>query len=131
MTPIDFEDAKGYYGRTDGEFTSIRKLIAPGESVEVQALDITKNHRTQFPIADKDYNMRVTLIHDGKQKLMDLNGAAAIRHFVTALYPNGPDKPLVPCKVKLTRRTERKKTESELLVERLGDIPKDSDPTPF
>lgn len=121
MAPLDPEDVKAYYGRL-GQFTSIRKLVKPGETVEVKLLDIDKCFKTSYPIAGKDYTMRITLEHQGQQLLLDCNGATLIANFTSALYPNGADKPLVPCQVKLTRRTERTKNQSELVVEKVAEL---------
>ena len=119
--PVDKEDALPFYGR-DGQFTSIRKLVAIGQSAEFECLDISKHHKTNYPVKGKDYCFRVTLKGEGGQRLLlDLNGMSAIGQFLACLYPKGPEGPLVPCRVRLTRRAERRKAESELVVERVGE----------
>jgi len=116
--PITSSEASEYYG-VGGDFTSIKKLCKPGESVTVQLIDIVKNTRTKYPIKDKDYNYRVTMKDaQGRTLHMDLSGRDSIAQMVTALYPEGVDKALVPCAAKITRRTERKTTQSEMIVER-------------
>lgn len=119
--PVDKEDALPFYGR-DGQFTSIRKLVAIGQSAEFECLDISKHHKTNYPVKGQTYCFRVTLTGEGNQRLLlDLNGMNAIAQFLACLYPTGPDGPLVPCRVRLTRRAERRKAESELVVERVEE----------
>ena len=119
MTPVDPGDVKDYYGKRDGQFTSIRKLLKPGDTITVQVSDISKSFQTNYPIKDKDYCMRVSLEFEGVKLLLDLNGAGAIRQFMTALYPDGPEGKLVPCSVMIYRKTERKQKESEIQVTRV------------
>ena len=116
MAPLDPADVQAHV-RSSGTFTSVRKLVKPGESVEVQLLDISKCFKTNYPIKDKDYTMRVTLEHQGQQLLLDCNGATLVGAFTAALYQQGPTAPPTPCRVRLTRRVERTKTQSEILVE--------------
>lgn len=118
MPPLDEQDVKQHY-RGTGTFTSLRKLVQPGQSVEAEATDIAKNFKTAYPIKDKDYNMRVSLSMNGSPLLLDINGSSVIGQFVAALYPKGPTGPLVPCRVRITRLTERRKTQSEVQVERI------------
>ena len=120
MAPLDPADVQAYV-RSSGTFTSVRKLVKPGESVEVKLLDISKCFKTTYPIKDKDYTMRVTLEHQGQQLLLDCNGATLIGAFTAALYAHGPTAPPTPCRVRLTRRTERSKSQSELSVEVLKE----------
>lgn len=116
MSPLDPADVQGYYGQ-QGKFMSIRDIQA-GQSVVVTIKDISKNFKTKYPMKDKDYNYRVTLVDgEGQLRWLDLNGASAIRQFVTFLHQDGPEKPQTPCQVKLTRRAQRKTNESELMVE--------------
>lgn len=115
MSPLDAEDMKEYYGAT-GEFTSVKKLLKPGESKLVNLLDLARNYKTKFPIAGKEYGYRLTLEIEGKRMLMDMNGKDTIKQAVAALYPHGPTGELVPCQVTLTRRTERKTYEGELII---------------
>lgn len=119
---LEAEDLKEYHGR-NGDFTTLRKLVKPGETVEVVCVDIARNHKTKFPIKDKDYGYRVTLEMTGVsgRLLLDLNGTNVISQFVSALYPQGESGGLQPCRVKITRRTERKLNQSEVVVERVGD----------
>ena len=120
MSPLDAGEAQSYYGHS-GKFMTIRE-IQPGNSMVVRLQDISKNFKTKYPMKDKDYNYRVTLTDaSGQLRWLDLNGASAIRQFVTLLYAQGPDKPPVPCQAKLTRRAQRKTNESELLVEQVDE----------
>ena len=115
--PIDPGEAKEFYGQ-DGKFLSIREL-KPGQSMAVKLFDIFKNFKTKYPCKGKDYNYRLVLVDDqGSKRLLDLNGRDSIRQAVNALYPEGPEGPLVPCHATLGRRTERKTTQAELTIER-------------
>ena len=134
MSPIDPQDVKEYYGQT-GKFMSTRDL-KPGESWEVVLLDINKNYKTKYPIAGKEYNYRITLIDPtGTTRLFDANGISAIKQLNTCLYHAGVEKPLRPCHARLSRRTARKKTESELLIEYVNPYSQDEvsrlDEAPF
>ena len=128
MSPLGKEDVRAFEGGT-GEFTSIRKLVNPGQKVTVKLLDIVKNHKTKYPIKDKDYSFRLTLEKDGKRLLMDMNGADTIRQVLAALYPNGSDGDIVPCFAIISRRTERKTFQGEMILERGDALSKGEDET--
>lgn len=119
MSPLEQDEVQEYYG-SSGEFTSVRKLLGPGEKTTAKLLDLGRNYKTKFPIKDKDYNYRLTLEVDGKRMLLDMNGKDSIKQAIAVLYPNGPKAPLVPCFAILSRRTERKTYQGELVIER-GD----------
>ncbi len=130
MAPLDPGDYEAHY-RADGTFTSFKKLVPPGQSVEVEVLDITKHRPTKYPVKDKDYCMRVSLRQGQVKYLMDINGGHAIGQFVAALYPKGPQGGLQPCRVKITRRTERSKAQSEVIIERVeAPQPPEAPPQP-
>ena len=116
----DFDRAKS----AGAQFFKIRDL-KPGQNMEVDLLSMDKNTAVSNPkycIKDKDYNYRVRLVDDqGVTRIMDINSPAAIGEFVRALYPDGFEGGLKPCKATLTRRSERKTTQSELQVVRAGE----------
>ena len=119
MAPLEQGEAEEYTNR-GGEFTTIKKLVNPGQSVVVRLLDITKHFKTKYPVKDKEYCYRVKLERDGKGYLMDINGKDAIGQIMNCLHPNGFQAPLVPCFATFTRRTERKSYQSEIIITR-GD----------
>lgn len=126
MSPLESDEVRQLYGGS-GQFTSVKKLLKPGEKKRVQLLDINKNYSTKYPMKDKDYGYRVSLkTEEGEALILDCNSRDLVRQLNTALYPNGPDKEMVACWVTFHRRTERKSTQSELEVIREeggGDVP--------
>src|SRR3990167_9501780 len=116
---IEKDDLKEYYG-SSGDFITIRKLVNPGQKVQVRLIDFTRNYKTKYPIKDKEYNYRLTIEKDGKRYLLDLSGKDSIKQVVSALYPDGPDGELKPCFAIIERRTERKSYHGELQITR-GD----------
>jgi len=126
---IDPEEASEFAG-SDGKFFSIKRDMQPGDKMEVVLIDISKNTRTNYPIKDKDYAYRLTFKDgSGQQRLLDMNGRDAIRQALAALYPNGLDQPMSPCKATLSRRTERKTNQSELELVRTA--PASDEDAPF
>ena len=126
MTPIDSGDLQSFSGGS-GQFTSIRKLLKPGENKKVKLLDWNKNTKTQYPIQGKDYCFEISLEVDGSRYLMSVASKDMIRQTVAAMYPNGTDKPLVPCWAVLGRRLERKTYESEGIITKGDPLPLPTD----
>ena len=117
---IDPTEAQEYY-QGSGTFTSVRKLLKPGEKVTTQLLGLEKNFKTKFPLKGKDYSYRLSFEIDGQAYLMDINSRDLIGQALRALYPNGLDKGIEPCQAIFTRRVERRTTQSELQIERVEE----------
>lgn len=118
--PIDQQEAQEFYGK-GGQYTTIRKLCKPGESVTVKIIDLNKDHASKFPMKDKNYSYVMSIDVDGTAMRMSVNSKSLLQQVIAALYPDGPSGKLQPCLAKITRRVERKTYESEAMVTKVAE----------
>lgn len=123
--PIEQQEAQEYYGK-GGQYTTIRKLCKPGESVTAKLIDLNKDHKSKFPMKDKDYSYVISMEMDGTAMRMSVNSKSLLQQVIAALYPDGPSGKLQPCLAKISRRVERKTYESEAVITKITES---NDPT--
>lgn len=116
--PIESQEAQEFFGK-GGQYTTIRKLCKPGESVTVKIFDLNKDTKSKFPMQGKDYSYVMSMEMDGNMLRMSVNSKSLLQQVVAALYPDGPSGKLQPCLAKISRRVERKTYESEAVITKI------------